>query len=82
MYEFWLCKIWILIIWLCKTKISANAELCYLDTDSFNVYVKTKDIFKDIPENLGKLLKKQHDWDKKAKGTKRCAKKTPLDWTL
>ena len=29
-------------------KYSENAKLCYMDTDSFIVYVKTEDIYKDI----------------------------------
>ena len=31
-----------------KPKYGENAKLCYIDTDSFLVHVKTNDIFKDI----------------------------------
>ena len=29
-----------------------KAELCYMDTDSFIVYIKTDDIYKDIAKNV------------------------------
>ena len=31
-----------------KTKYGEKAKLCYMDTDSFIVYIKTDDIYKDI----------------------------------
>ena len=34
-----------------KTKFGENAKLCYVDTDSFIVHVKTGDIYKDIAED-------------------------------
>ena len=40
MYEFWYDYI--------KSKYDKNAKLCYMDTDSFIVHVKTEDIYKDI----------------------------------
>ena len=40
MYEFWYDYI--------KSKYDENAKLCYMDTDSFIVHVKTEDIYKDI----------------------------------
>ena len=42
MYEFWYDYI--------KPKYVENAKLCYMDTDSFIVYIKTDDIYKDIAE--------------------------------
>ena len=30
-----------------------KAKLCYIDTDSFIVYTKTDDIYKDIAEDVG-----------------------------
>ena len=27
-------------------------KLCYMDTDSFNVYIKTDDIYKDVTEDV------------------------------
>ena len=40
MHEFWYDYV--------KPKYGENATLCYMDTDSFNVYIKTHDIYKDI----------------------------------
>ena len=31
-----------------KAKYREKAKLCYMDTDSFIVYIKTNDIYKDI----------------------------------
>ena len=44
MYEFWYNYT--------KTKYGEKAKLCYIDTDSFMVYVKTDDIYKDIAEKI------------------------------
>ena len=35
-----------------KPKYRENAKLCYMDTDSFTVHVKTDDIYKDIAEDV------------------------------
>ena len=35
-----------------KLKYGENAKLCYMNTDSFIGYVKTKDIYKDIAEDV------------------------------
>ena len=35
-----------------KPKYGGNRELCYIDTNSFIVHVKTKDIYKDIGEDI------------------------------
>ena len=40
MYEFWYNYI--------RPKYGDKAKLCYTDTDSFIIYIKTKDFFKDI----------------------------------
>ena len=40
MYEFWYDYI--------KPKYDEKAKLCYMDTDSFMVHIKTKNIYKDI----------------------------------
>ena len=37
MYEFWYDYI--------KVKYQYNAELCYMNTDSFIIHIKTKDIY-------------------------------------
>ena len=44
MYEFWYDFI--------KSKYKSNAKLCYMDTDSFIINVKTEDFYKDISENV------------------------------
>ena len=43
MYEFWQGYV--------KLKHGENAKLCYMDTDSFIVYVKANDIYKNNPED-------------------------------
>ena len=37
---------------LSKTKIWLKLKLCYIDTDSFIVYIKTDDTYKDIAEDV------------------------------
>ena len=44
MYEFW-CD-------YMKPKFGDNAKLCYMDTDSFIIYIKTEDFFKDIADDV------------------------------
>ena len=44
MYEFWYIYV--------KPKYSENPKLWYMDTDSFIVYKKADDIYKDIAENI------------------------------
>ena len=44
MYEFWYDYI--------KNKYGERVKLCYTDTDSFIINVKTKDFYKDISENV------------------------------
>ena len=47
MYEFWYGYV--------KPKYGEKAKLCYMDTDSSIVYIKTNDISKDIEQNMLKL---------------------------
>ena len=44
MYKFWYDYV--------KIKYQDKARLCYMDTDSFVVNIKTKDFYKDIAENV------------------------------
>ena len=37
-----------------KPKYWQNANLFYMDTDSFIIYIKTKDVYKDIVNDAGK----------------------------
>ena len=44
MYEFWYDYV--------KLKYGEKAKLCYMDTHSFTVYIKTDDIYRDIAEDV------------------------------
>ena len=44
MYVFWYDFI--------KSKYGSRAKLCYMDTDSFIINIKTEDFYKDISENV------------------------------
>ena len=46
MYEFWYDYI--------KPKFGDKARLCYMDTDSFVMYIKTDDFYKDISDDVDK----------------------------
>ena len=46
MYEFWYDYV--------KIKYQGRARLCYMDTDSFVVNIKTKDFYKDISQDVNK----------------------------
>ena len=48
-----------------KPKYKEKAKLCYMDTDSFIVYVKTDDIYKDIAENVEtRFSTSNSEWDR------------------
>ena len=44
MYEFWYDYV--------KPKYGENKNLCYMNTDSFIVHVKARDIYKDVAEDV------------------------------
>ena len=44
MYEFWYDYV--------RPKYGEKAKLCYMDRDSFIVYIETNDICKDITEDV------------------------------
>ena len=46
MYEFWYQYI--------KPKYGDNARLCYMDTGSFVIHIKTEDFYKDISKDIEK----------------------------
>ena len=48
MHEFWSDYV--------KPKYGENAKLCYMDTDSFIVHVKTDDIYKYIAKDVKKVF--------------------------
>ena len=45
-YQFW-CD-------YTKPKYQSNAKLCYMDTDSFTIYIKTEDVYEDIANDAEK----------------------------
>ena len=48
MYEFWYDYM--------KPKYGDNVKLCYMDTDSFIMHIKTEDFYKDIADDVEKDL--------------------------
>ena len=46
MYEFWYDYM--------KPKYGDNEKLCYMDTDSFIMHIKTEDFYKDIADDVEK----------------------------
>ena len=48
MYEFWYDYI--------KPKCQWKAKLCYIDTDSFIIHIKTEGFYKDIANDVEKWL--------------------------
>ena len=46
MFEFWYEYM--------KSKYADNVKLCYMDTDSFIMHIKTKDFYKDIADDVEK----------------------------
>ena len=46
MYEFWYDYI--------KPKYQNNENLCYMDTDSFIIHIKTEDVYEDIADDVEK----------------------------
>ena len=46
MYDFWYDYI--------KPKFQNNAKLCYMDTDSFVIHIKTEDFYEDIADDVEK----------------------------
>ena len=48
MHEFWYDYM--------KPKYNDNVKLCYMDTDSFIMHIKTKDFYKDIANNVKKKI--------------------------
>ena len=59
MYKFWQDYI--------KPKYGDDARLCYTDTDSFIIYIKTEDFYKDIANDIERWF----DTSNYDKGTKK-----------
>ena len=55
MYEFWYDYM--------KPKYGNNVKLCYMDTDSFIMNIKTEDFYKDIANDVEKIKRyKKSNW--------------------
>ena len=48
-----MCEFWYNYI---KPKYGDNVKLCYMDTDSFIMYIKTEDFYKDIADDVEKKV--------------------------
>ena len=48
MYELWYNYI--------KPKYGGRAKLCYMNTDSFVIYIETEDFYKDIADDVERLF--------------------------
>ena len=53
MYEFWYDYM--------KPKYGKNVKLCYMDTDSFIMHIKTEDFYKDIADDVEKRFDTLND---------------------
>ena len=51
MYEFWYDYM--------KPKYSNDVKLCYMDTDSFVMNIKTEDFYKDIANDVEQMMVKK-----------------------
>ena len=76
MYEFWYNYI--------IPKYGEKAKLCYTDTDSFIIYIKTEDFFEDISSDVEKWFDTSND-NKKDKiplpiGKKKCLVFLKMNW--
>ena len=49
-----------------KTKYKDKASLCYVDTDSFIINIKTEDVYEDIADNVEEWFDTSN-YDKKDK---------------
>ena len=67
MYEFWYDYI--------KPKYQDRAKLCYMDTDSFVIHIKTEDFYEDIPDDVEK-------WFDTSNYSKDDNKPLPLGWNM
>ena len=48
MYDFWYDYV--------KPKYQDKAKLCYMDTDSLIIYIKTEDFYEDIVDDVDKMV--------------------------
>ena len=72
-YDFWYDYV--------KQKYDEKSKLCYMYTDSFIAYMKTNDIYKDIPKDIETRLRAKSysyliddgSYDKNAKDTRNAS---------
>ena len=43
-----------------KPKYQNNSNLCYMNTDSFFIYIKTEDVYEDIADDVEKQFDKSN----------------------
>ena len=54
-----------------KPKYGEKANLCCMDTDSFIIYIKTKDVYVDITkDNEAKFVTSNHELERPLPGEK------------
>ena len=51
-----ICELWYDFI---KPNYQQNEKLCYIDTDSFIIYIKTEDVYEDIANDVEKRFDNQ-----------------------
>ena len=54
-----LCEFWYNYV---RTKYSEKAKFCYMDTNSFIIYIKADDIYKDITKDVKIKLLMEKIW--------------------
>ena len=73
MYKFWCDYL--------KPKYNDNVKLCYMDTDSFVVHIKTEDFFSDINNDVEKWFDTS-SYDKNDNGPLPIFKNKKSDWFI
>ena len=69
MYEFWYDQI--------KPKYQDKAKLCYMDTDSFAIHIKTEDFYEDIANDVEEWFEtSNYDEDDKKTASNRQEQKS------
>ena len=58
-----MCEFWCVSI---KTEYQNKAKLCYIDTESFVIHIKTEDFYRDIASDVEKWFDTS-DYDKNDK---------------
>ena len=48
------------MVWFYRPKYEDRSKLCYTDTDSFVIYIKTEDFFEDISNDVKRWFDKSN----------------------